>query len=548
MHNAPARNPPAGAFSFLSRKGRDPMEKTISELTILYTSDVHGNAMPILYGTNEPADIGLAKYASVVKEERKHTENLILIDNGDLIQGTPLMTHYVKEHTEKENPMTGIMNRIGLDAAVLGNHEFNFGAKVLENAVMQSAFPWLSANIIDEATGKPRFGDPYLIKTLPNGIRAAIIGVTTHYIPNWESADHIKGLSFQDSFEALKEWVAYIHRTEKPDILIASYHGGFERDLETGEPTEPLTGENQGYQMCEQIPGIDVLLTGHQHRWLEGRINDVLVLQPGNNGQAYGKVNIKLGKDSNGWTVLDKKGKLHTFENVASDPEIIEYMESLESSVQNWLDQPIGHIRGNMAINDPLEARIRKHPFIQFIQNVQTDESGADISVTSLLNNTSSGFGETVTMRDIVSNYMYPNTLAVLELTGSDIKAALEKSAEYFTVSDGKIAVTPAYIAPKPQHYNYDMWEGIDYSIKVGNPPGSRVENITHNGEPLDCNRKYHVVLNNYRANGGGNYDMFKNKPVIREIQKDAVEMIREYFEQHPIVEATVNNNFKVEI
>ncbi|WP_461177064.1 bifunctional metallophosphatase/5'-nucleotidase [Virgibacillus ainsalahensis] len=503
--------------------------------------------MPILYGTNETADIGLAKYATVVRQTREKNDHVIIVDNGDLIQGTPLMTHYVKKHREKENPMVGIMNQIGIDAGVIGNHEFNFGAEILADAVNSSKFPWLSANSLNEKSGKPYFGPPYIMKSLDNGVKVAIVGVTTHYIPNWESPEHIKGIEFADASSTLQKWVQKVRETEKPDILIAMYHGGFERDLETGEPTEALTGENQGYKMCTEIEGIDVLLTGHQHRKLTEKINDVLVIQPGNNGQAYGEIQIDVQYESGKWKISDRKAQIKTLDGVQSDPGILEYMDELETSTQNWLDQPTGFIDGDMTIEDPLHARLTKHPFIEFIQKVQIDASGVDISVTALLNNSSKGFSNTVTMRDIVANYMYPNTLVVLELTGEDIKAALEKSAAYFTLDkQNQITVSPAYIEPKPQHYNYDMWEGINYTINVANPVGERVEKITYHEEPLEANKSYHVVLNNYRASGGGNYDMFKGKPVIREIQKDAVELIRGYFEKHQTVEATVSNNFTV--
>lgn len=536
-------------FRFFKRQeGCIIVQNNTTTIKLLYTSDVHGNALPILYGTNEHADLGLVKYASIVKNVRKDNEHLIVLDNGDLIQGTPLMTHYVKEHAGKENPMIGIMNQIGIDASVIGNHEFNFGKKILDDAVEQSEFPWISANILEETTSEPYFGPPYTIKTLENGIRIAIIGVTTHYIPNWESPEHIRGIQFGEALSTLQKWVNHVQKVEEPDILIASYHGGFERDIETGEETEALTGENQGYAMCELIEGIDILLTGHQHRMLTGTINDVLIVQPGSNGKLYGEIDITMQQENKAWRIIDKKASVNTLEGVPSDVKVTKYISDLEASTQKWLDQPVGYIDGNMSIEDPLEARLKKHPFIELIQRVQMDASGIDISVTSLLNNESKGFGSVVTMRDIVSNYMYPNTLVVLELTGQDILDALEKSAEYFVVNDGKIAVNPAYMDPKPQHYNYDMWEGIEYTINVQKPFGSRIEQASYHGSALDKHDKYHVVLNNYRANGGGNYEVFKGKPVVKEIQKDAVELIRSFFEKHDTIPATTTNNFTVKV
>ncbi|GAA0287520.1 2',3'-cyclic-nucleotide 2'-phosphodiesterase/3'-nucleotidase [Gracilibacillus halotolerans] len=515
-------------------------------LKIVYTSDIHGHALPILYGTNEPAELGLIKYASAVRQIREENEFVIVMDNGDLIQGTPLMTHYVKEHVHQPNPMISIMNQMNIDAGIIGNHEFNFGLSILQDAMKQSNYPWLSANILDKETGKPFFGPPYIIKTLSNGIKVGIIGVTTHYIPNWEKPEHIEGIYFADAYRTLKDWVQELR--EDCDVLLAAYHGGFERDVTTGEVTENLTGENQGYEMASTIDGIDVLLTGHQHRILTGMVNDCLVIQPGNNAQTFGEITIEMVKDDElGWRIENKSADVHSVEGVEADSVLLKDMELLESSTQAWLDKPMGLVEGDMLIRNPHEARLQKHPFIEFIQRVQMDVSGAPISVTSLLNNEAKGFPATIRMRDIVSNYPYPNTLVVLSLTGQDIKLALEKSAAYFSLDGEKnIVVNPEFINPKPQHYNYDMWEGIDYTIRVSNPFGKRVEDITFQGEPLDMDKSYHVVMNNYRASGGGDFDMFKDKPIVKDIRQDMVELICEYIQKHETIKATIHPNFKV--
>ena len=134
-----------------------------------------------------------------------------------------------------------------------------------------------------------------------------ILGLTTQYIPNWEQPHHIEGLRFEDAVVTAKKWVKTLKDEEKVDIVVVSYHGGFERDLETGEPTETLTGENQGYQLCMEVEGIDVLLTGHQHRQIAGNmINGVIVVQPGKDGIALGKVTLQLEKDEAGWKCVQK--------------------------------------------------------------------------------------------------------------------------------------------------------------------------------------------------------------------------------------------------
>ena len=269
----------------------------MKKITILQTSDIHGSVYPINYGNNEKANVGLGKIASIIQQERLLDDQLMLIDNGDLIQGTPLTYYSVQYLQHEQNPMVRILNYLSYDAAVIGNHEFNYGMSVLNQAVHESNFPWLSANIVDAKSKEPYFGLPYMIKEI-DSVKIAILGVTTHYIPNWENEQNIAGLAFQDALQETKKWVAYIKEQENPDVLIVSYHGGFERDMETGEPTENLTGENQGYAICQEVEGIDVLLTGHQHRSLTGNINGVEIVQPSNNGQMIGKIVLTLNEEN----------------------------------------------------------------------------------------------------------------------------------------------------------------------------------------------------------------------------------------------------------
>src|SRR5690606_10210943 len=323
------------------------------------------------------------------------------------------------------------------------------------------------------------------------------------------------GLTFTDAFETTKEWVKKIHAIEKPDILAVSYHGGFEADIETGELTEKLTGENQGYRICQEIEGIDLLLTGHQHRALVGEINGVPIIQPSFNGQAIGKITLTLTKTENKWKITESKPDLVFVDEMDVDESSVQLIEEYERKTQEWLDNPIGHVQGNMTIDDPFQARVKEHPLIEFINKVQMDASKVSISSTALFNNVTKGFPSMITMRDIVSSYIYPNTLTVIRITGKDMKQALERSASYFMIKNGEVTINPSFTTPKPQHYNYDMWEGIDYIFDVSKPIGERVVHLTFQGEVVQPDKEYDVVMNNYRAGGGGEYSMFKDKPII---------------------------------
>ncbi|GAX91215.1 bifunctional metallophosphatase/5'-nucleotidase [Effusibacillus lacus] len=515
---------------------------------ILETSDVHGNILPINYANNQESELGLAKISTLIRRERERHPNLLVIDNGDLIQGTPLAYYHARIDNEPVDPLVKVLNYLQYDAAVLGNHEFNYGQDVLMKAIRESDFPWMSANIVKSGTTEPYFGKPYLIKEFAEGVRVGVLGLTTQYIPNWENPRHIEGTEFLDAVESAKKWVPVLRDKEQADLVVVSYHGGFERDLETGTRTEQLTGENQGFQLCMEVPGIDVLLTGHQHRSIAGMtVNGVAVIQPGHQARALGKVTVTLVKHDGRWRVVNKKSDLLSVENIEADPVILEMVSAYEEKTQIWLDKPIGKIKGDMRVTDPMAIRLRDNPLIEFFNKVQMEYAQTDISNTALFDNHSPGLGTDVTMRDIVANYIYPNTLRVLRITGQDIKDALEQSASYFaTYTGGDIQVNPEFTTPKPQHYNYDMWEGIEYRINISRPFGERVEKLTYKGQPVQMDRLYEVVMNNYRAGGGGNYFMFQGKEVVRDVPTDVSELIANYILERGTIEATCDHNWEV--
>lgn len=518
------------------------------EVVIVETSDLHGFMLPRSYANHSEVGYGFARIASIIKKVRSMHPYTLLIDNGDCLQGTPLTYYHANINPNLENPVIACMNELQYDAAVLGNHEFNYGLPYLQSAVNASTFPWLSSNIIAEATGQPLLEKPYIVRVLDNGIRIGILGLTTSYIPNWEQPSHIEGLRFDDPIQVANRWVKHMKQVEQVDIVIVSYHGGFERDIETGEPTEPLTGENVGYALCEQVEGIDVLLTGHQHRELSGAsINGVWIVQPANEGRYLGKVSLQLKKTNKHWHIEQCHTELIKAALYEPDARIEQLVSPIETLTQAWLDQPMGFVDGDMLISSPAEVRLSEHPLIEFINQLQMDVSGASISCTALFDNSSPGFGERITMRDIVSNYVYSNTLKVIRISGADIRAALEKTAEYFQLNAaGGIVVDDAFLHPKPQHFNYDMWEGITYALDISKPIGQRVIQLEQLGKPLADEQLFDVVMNNYRSGGGGNYNMFQGKPVIKDISIDMVELMANYIRKRRHIHASVNDNWRV--
>ncbi|AKI96860.1 5'-nucleotidase C-terminal domain-containing protein [Kosmotoga pacifica] len=516
-------------------------------LTILHTSDLHGNIFPINYATNAPYYVGLGKVSTILKNTLAENPATVILDTGDLIQGTPLEYYHAKIDNEPIDPMVLVMNHMGYKASVLGNHEFNYGMAVLEKAISEANFPFISANIVKKGTDEPYF-KPYILFNVSDGeniITVAYLGLTTKFIPNWEEPKHIEMFDFLDPVEVAKKYVPMLR--DVADVVVVGYHGGLEKDPKTGEPTEELTGENQGYQLIEEVPGIDVLLTGHQHREIATTINGVVVSQPRNWGKAVGKVDIILEMTDDKWEITSKEVTTISAKTVDADPEVLALAQPYEDKVQKWLIQPVGIATGDFYIDDPLVARLADNPLMEFINKVQMEVSGAPISSVALFNNSIKGWkAGPVTLRDINAVYIYPNTLKVLKVTGADIKAALEKSAEYFTLENDEVTVTKSWVDPKPRHYNYDMWEGIEYKIAVNKPVGERVIELKFNGEPIDLKAEYEIVLNNYRAGGGGGYSMFKGKPVVREVMLEVAELIADYIMEHETISPTVDGNWAV--
>ncbi|RKX49979.1 MAG: bifunctional metallophosphatase/5'-nucleotidase [Thermotogae bacterium] len=517
------------------------------QLTILHTSDLHGNIFPINYATNQPYYVGLGKVSTILKNTLAENPATIILDTGDLIQGTPLEYYHAKIDNTPADPMVLVMNHMGYKATVIGNHEFNYGMNVLEKAISEADFPFLSANIVKKGTDEPFF-KPYILFNVVSGddiITVAYLGLTTKYIPNWEEPKHIEMLDFLDPVEVAKKYVPMLN--DVADVVIVGYHGGLERDPETGEPTEELTGENQGYQLLKEVPGIDVLLTGHQHRTIATIVDEVVISQPSNWGKVVNRIDLTLELKDGKWVISDKNISSISSKTVDADPEVLALVQDYEDKVQEWLDQPVGLATGDFYIDDPMIARLADNPLIEFINRVQMDASGAPISSAALFNNDIKGWkAGPVTLRDINAVYIYPNTLKVIRVTGADIKAALERSAEYFSVVDGEVTVTKSWVDPKPRHYNYDMWEGIDYKIAVNKPVGERIIELKFNGKPIDPDAEYEIVLNNYRAGGGGGYTMFQGKPVVREVMLEVSEIIADYIMEHETISPTVDGNWAV--
>jgi 2',3'-cyclic-nucleotide 2'-phosphodiesterase/3'-nucleotidase len=513
------------------------------QITILGTTDLHGNINPIDYYTNKPDNRGLAKVATLIKRIRGEQPNVLLIDSGDTIQGSPLESFHGRKNNQPRDPMMLVMNSLKYDAMAVGNHEYNFGLKVLEKARQEALFPWLSANTYETKTGKPHY-QPYLIRDVA-GVKIGILGLTTPGIPNWDNPPNYAGLEFHNPISEAMKWVAVLRGKEKVDVVVVAMHMGLGEDLRTGEVSPgQVPHENDAVQIAKQVPGIDVIFMGHTHRDVPSLyINGVLITQANAWGRHLARADMYLEKSPQGWRVYAKAARtIPTDDRVAADPEVVKLAEPYDRETQAWLGRTIGESAADLSAKD---ARFRDTAILDLIQKVQLEAGNADVSMVASFNSEARIAKGPVSVRDIAGLYVYENTLAVLEVTGQQLKAALEHSAEYFkTYVPGK-PITEQ-INEKIPSYNFDIAEGVNYELDISKPIGQRIQNLTFKGQPVKPDQKFRLATNNYRVNGGGGYEMYKAAPVVYRSSEEIRELIIDWLEKHKTVPTEPNNNWKL--
>lgn len=511
---------------------------TTVKLTLLETSDVHGAIYPYDYFKDTPANGGFAQLSTLIKGVRSENPNTLLMDDGDNQQGTPLTYYFNKVDTTTANPIVVAMNLMGYDAMTVGNHEFNYGLSVLDQARSASKFPWLSANIYKE--DGTNYFTPYIVKTVA-GVKVGILGLTTKNIPNWEVPDNIKDLVFKDTVDEAKKWVKVLKDTEKVDLVVLLTHQGFEKDIDTGKDNGTSI-ENQAYAIATQVPGIDVMLTGHTHLSIPGKtLNGVLIMQPKNGGVELCRADVTLEQTDNGWKVTGKTGtNIPVTSSVVADQAILDATKTQHETAINYMKQPIGEATGDF----PGDAsRTQDSAIMDLIQKVQMKYAGTDLSLAAMLPTVAPTFKKgPLTVRDMYSLYIYENTLYAIKVTGQQIKDALEWSASYFNTYDyGKTYQDLAN--PAAKGYNYDMLEGADYTIDITKPIGHRIGEIIYHGKPMDMEGEYILALNNYRAGGGG-FLGFKGAPVVYQSSDEIRNLLIQYVKAQGTIAPDVDNNW----
>lgn len=525
---------PAAEAAQDHRPGRPGHPVKRYSLTVMGTTDLHGHVFnwdyfkDAEYSDKAGNAMGLARIATLVRQvrEEKGRRNTLLLDAGDTIQGTPLTYYYAKVDpiTAKGgpvHPMARAMNAIGYDAAALGNHEFNYGIETLRRFEDQLDFPLLGANAVDATTLRPAF-PPYFMKTfhVPGAkpVKVAVLGLTNPGIAIWDKA-YVQGkLAFPGLEEQAAKWVPKL-RSMGADVVVVSAHSGTSGTSSYGDQVPYV--ENAAANVARRVPGIDAILVGHAHVEIpelkvvnEETGKTVVLSEPLCYAERLTLFDIELEFRKGRWEVESVSASLRDSKSVADDPEITRLLAGQHKTVVAYVNQVVGRATQTLTT---VEARYKDAPIIDLITKVQEDVVKAALAGTAYASlpvlAQASPFSRTsqipagdVTIRDLSSLYVYDNTLVAKLLTGAQVRAYLEYSAEYYvqTAPGAVVDVEKLTNAGGRPDYNYDYVSGLSYDIDIAQPAGSRIRNLTFGGAPLDDAQQFVLAVNNYRANGGG--------------------------------------------
>lgn len=476
-------------------------------LKLIETSDVHGCYFPYDFIRNKPMKGSLARVSSYVKEQREKYENVILMDNGDILQGQPVAYYYNYMDTISEHVCAAMLNYMKYDVGTMGNHDVETGHAVYDRWVRQCNFPVLGANIVDNKTGKP-YLPPYQVIE-KEGVKIAILGMITPAIPSWLPEQLWSGLHFEDMEDCARKWVKIIREKENPDVLVGLFHAGPE-----GNKLDNVV-ENGSGNVAKSVPGFDVVFMGHDHtRRYEKVVNvegdSVLLIDPANMSKVVSEVTFTIKKQDGKVVSKQVEGKLVNMDGYAPDADFLNIFSGAYETTMDFVSRNIGRIEHTISSK---EAFFGPSAFVDLIHQLQLDITGADISFCAPLSAYAEIKKGDICVSDMFNLYKYENLLYTMKLTGKEIKDFLEMSYALWTnqmqsPDDHLMLLNEkdnGFGRFKNPSFNFDSAAGIIYTVDVTKPQGEkiRIERMA-NGEPFDLNKTYRVAVNSYRGNGGG--------------------------------------------
>ncbi|WNN43905.1 bifunctional 2',3'-cyclic-nucleotide 2'-phosphodiesterase/3'-nucleotidase [Winslowiella toletana] len=526
------------------------------DLRILETTDLHSNMMDFDYYKDTPSEkFGLVRTATLIEAARQESKNSVLVDNGDIIQGSPLGDYMAAKGLKQGDihPVYKAMNTLDYSVGNLGNHEFNYGLDYLHKAISGARFPYINANVIDVKSGKPLF-TPFLIEPLEvtdregktHQLKIGYIGFVPPQIMVWDKANLQGKVTVDDITETARKWVPEM-RKQGADIVVAIPHSGL-----SSEPYKALA-ENSVYYLS-QVPGIDAIMFGHAHAVFpsedfaaikgadisQGTLNGIPAVMPGMWGDHLGVVDMVLDNHGGKWQVSSAKAEARPIYDktakkslAAEDPALVKVLADDHRATREFVSKPIGKSADvmysylSLVQADPTVQIVNKAQIDYVKHYIQGDPDLANLPVLSAAapfkaggrKNDPASYVEVekgqLTFRNAADLYLYPNTLVVMKVSGEQVKEWLECSAGQFNQIDANSGKPQSLINWDFRTYNFDMIDGVSYQIDITQPArydsecqlinadASRIKQLTWQGKPVDPKATFLVATNNYRAYGG---------------------------------------------
>lgn len=534
----------------------------IIRIKIIATGDVHGAIFPYDFIENEPLSTSLAQVYTYIKEQRAvQSQDVVLLDNGDFLQGQPVVYYSNYEEYEGKHICADVMNYMGYDAASVGNHDIETGHDVYDNLVKEFNFPWLAANAVRKDNGEPYF-KPYTIIER-QGVKIAVIGLITPSIPIWLPENIWEGMEFRDMVETAKKWMKIVREKEQPDVVIGLFHSGIDSTY-NNRSDEDYMNENASSLVAQQVPGFDLIFAGHDHQEANMVVRNcegqrVLILDAKNCARLAAVASIQIKKDAG--KVIDKRitGLIMEMNSCEPDREMMRRYSKYIHMIKDYVSKPIAKFTRTISSRD---AMFGNSAFVDLIHRIQLEETGADISFAAPLTYDSKITKGVVCVRDMFKLYKFENLLYTMKLTGREVLNYLEYSYSWWfnTMNDKKDHLVLFEVEEKGNNrtagkfYNYSSASGIRYTVDLQKPAGEKINILGFtDGREFKLDETYTVAINSYRGNGGGghltdgagiSHDELLDRIVASSV-KDLRFIIMKHIEEKRVVSPCASGNWK---
>lgn len=575
-------------------------------LQVLSTNDLHMYLEDYDYYADKPDPaVGLVRVAPLIHAARAANPNSILVDNGDLIQGTPMGDWVARERgvgpDQPTHPAMAAMNLLGYDAASLGNHEFNYGLDVLRDVYAGAKFPVLSGNVFKVDGDTNPDNDPLLYPAFTildrdlvdtagkkHKVRIGILGLLPPQIMVWDK-DKLEGrVTTRDMIDMARIHVPTM-KAQGADIVLVVSHGGFSYNPREG-------GEENPSNFLTEIAGVDAVLTGHSHRVFpasdystlpgadiqKGTINGKPVVMAGYYGSHLGIVDLTLEKQGKVWKVVDGRSVAQPIQTrqdgkpifTEPDTEIGALLEPSHQGTLAYVRRGVGRTTGRIHsyfafLGDSAAVELVAKAQRDYVIKALAGTPYAGLPVLSAAAPFKSGgrpgvgyytdiaVGD-VAMRNVADLYIFPNQIAAVRLTGAQVRDWLEMSSQALAVIDPASSAPQNIVNRRVPSYQFDVMDGVTYSIDLTQPlrfdrdgklvdaKANRIKDLRYQGKPVTDDQLFVVASNSYRANGGGSFPHLNGSNIVHASPDTVQQVIVDYIRAKGIVEPSTDNSFRL--